>query len=82
MKTSPHDPSTCAQNAIFSLLIILNIPSFQINVAIDNPSHVPSVSRLTTSSYLWNYVRAANNVSHAENLQSNSCWYFSHLYKF
>jgi hypothetical protein len=81
-KTTPHVPSTCAQNAILSLLIIHIIPRRQIYVAIDNPSLVPSVSCLTTSSYLWNYVRTANDVSHAENLQSNCCWCFSHMYKF
>jgi hypothetical protein len=81
-KISPRVPSTCAQNAILSLLIIHIIPSRQIYVAIDNPSLVPSVSCLSTSSYLWNYVRAADDVSHAENLQSNGCRCFSHLYKF
>jgi len=81
-KTSPRVPSTCAQNAILFLLIIHIIPSRQIYVAIDNPSLVPSVTFLTTSSYLWNYVRAADDVSHAENLQSNCCRCFSHMYKF
>jgi hypothetical protein len=66
-KTTPHVPSTSTQNAILSLLIIHIIPSCQINVAIDNPSLVPSVSCLTTSSYLWNYLRSADDVSHAEN---------------
>jgi len=80
-KISPRVPSTCAHNAILSLLIIHIIPSRQIYVAIDNPSLVPSVSCLTTSSYLCNYVRAADDVSHAENLQRNGCWCFSHLYK-
>jgi hypothetical protein len=79
---SPRIPSTCAQNGILSLLIIPNIPSHQIDVAIDSPSLFPSIFCLTTSSYLWNYVCAANNVSHAENLQSNGCQCFSHLYKF
>jgi len=78
----PRIPSTCAQNAILSVLIILIIPSRQIYVAIDNPSLVPSVSCLTTSSYLRRYVRAAYDVSHAENLQSNGCRCFCHLYKF
>jgi len=82
VKISPRVPSTCAQNAILSLLIIHIIPSRQIYVAIDNWWLVPSVSCLTTGSYLWNYVRAADNVSHAENLQSNGCRCFSHLYKF
>ena len=81
-KISPRVPSTCAQNAILSLLIIHIIPCRQIYVAIDNPSLVLSVSCLTTSSYLWNYVCAADDVSHAENSQSNSCQCFSHLYKF
>jgi len=80
-KTSPRVPSTCAQNAILSFQIIHIIQNRQIYVAIDNPSLVPSVSCLTTSSYLWNYVHAADNVSHAENLQSNCYQYFSHLYK-
>ena len=81
-KISPRVPSTCEQNVILPLLIIHIISSRQIYVAIDNPSLVPSVSCLTTSSYLWNYVRAADDVSHAENLQSNGCWCISHLYKF
>jgi len=82
VKISPRVPSTCVQNAILSLLIIHIIPSRQIYVAIDNPSLVPSVPCLTTSSYLWNYVRVADDVSHAENFQSNGCRCFSHLYKF
>ena len=82
VKISPHVPSACAQNAILSLLIIHIIPSCQIYVAMDNPSLVPSVSCHTTSSYLWNDVGAADNVSHAKNIQSNSCWCFSHMYKF
>jgi len=80
-KISPRVPSTCAQNTFLSLLNIHIIPSRQIYVAIDNPSLVPSVSCLTTSSYLWNYVRAADDVSHAENLQNNRCRCFSQLYK-
>jgi len=71
-----------ARKMQFSLLIIHIIPSRQIYVAIDNPSLVPSVSCLTSCSYLWNYVRAADNISHAENLPSNGCRCFSHLYKF
>jgi hypothetical protein len=70
-----------ARKMQFSLLIIHIIPSRQIYVAIDNPSFIPSVSGLTTSTYLWNYLRAADNISHAENLQSNGYWCFSHLYK-
>jgi len=81
-KTSPRVPSTCAQNAILSLLIIDIIPSRQIYVAIDNLSLVPSVSCHTTSSYLRNYVRAANDVSNAEILESNCRRCFSQLYKF
>jgi hypothetical protein len=73
-RTSPCVPSTCAENAILSLLIIHIIPSRQIYVAIDNPWPIPSVCCLTTSSYLWNYVRTADDVSHAENLQRNHCW--------
>jgi len=81
-RISPRVPSTCAQHAILSILIIHIIPSCQIYVAIDNPSLVPSISCLTTSSNLWNYACAAENVSHAENWQSNDCRYFSHMYKF
>jgi len=81
-KISPHVPSTCAQNAILSLLFIHVIPSRQIYVAIDNPSFVPSVSCLTASSYLWNDVRGADNISHAGNLQSNRCRFVSQLYNF
>jgi len=81
-KISPRVPSPCTQNAMCSLLIIHIIPSRQIYVAIDNPLLVSSLSCLTTSSYLWNDVRAADNISHAENLQSNGCWEFSHLYTF
>ena len=81
-KISPRVPSTCVQNVIVSLLIIYIIPSRQIYVAIDNPSLVPSVSCPTCIIYLWNYVRRTDNVSHAENLQGNSSWCFSHVYKF
>ena len=45
-------------------------------------SLVPFVSCLTTSSYLWSDVRAANNISHAEDMQSNCCQWCSYLYKF
>ena len=79
---SPHLPSTCVQNAILSLLIIHIIPSRLIYVAIDNSSLVQSVSCLTTSSCIWNYVCAANDYSHAENLQSTGCRWYSQLYKF
>jgi len=81
-KITPHIPSTWAHNTIRCLLVIHIIPSHQISVAIDNPSLVPSVSCLTTSSYLWNYVGAAEDVSHAENLRSNGCRCCSDLYKF
>jgi len=79
---SPHVPVTCAQNAIVALLMIEIIPSRQIYVAIDNPLVLPSVSCVTTSSYLWNYVHAAHNISHAENLQSNIWLCVSYLNKF
>jgi len=75
-------PSTCAQDAILTLLLIPLIPSRQIYVAIDNPSLVPSMSCLTTSSYLWNYVGVADNISHTEKLQCNGSRCFSHMYKF
>ena len=81
-KISPRDPSTYAQNAILSVLIIHIIPSRKIYVAIDNPSLVLSVSCLTTGIYLWNYLHAADDVSDAENLQSTRCQCFSHFYKF
>jgi len=81
-KIPPRVPSTCVQNEILSLLCIHVIPNRQIYVAMDNPSLVQSVSCLNTSSYLWNYMRAADNVSHAGNLQSNRCRCLSHLYKF
>jgi len=81
-KISPCVPSTCAQNAILSLLIIHIIPSRQGYMAIDNPSLVLSVSCLTTGSYLWNYLRATDDVSHAVTWQSKGCQCFSHLYKF
>jgi len=70
-QTTPYLPSTSAQNAILSSLSIHIIPSSQIYVAIDNASLVPSVSCLTTSSYLRHYVCVADDVSEAENLQSN-----------
>ena len=81
-KISPRIPSTSAQNAILSLLIIHIDPSRQIYMAIDNPLLVLSVSCLITSSYLSNYVRAANDDSHSETMQSNGCRCMSHLYKF
>jgi hypothetical protein len=81
-KISPRIPSTCPQNATLSLLIIHIIPSRKIYVAIDNPSLVPCVYCLTIHSYLWNYMHAADDVSHAENLQSTGCRCFLNLYKF
>ena len=80
-KISPRVPSTCAQDAILSVLMIHIIPGHQIYVAIDNPSLVQSVSCLTTGGYLSNYVRASDDVSHAENLQGNGCRCLTHLYK-
>jgi hypothetical protein len=81
-KISPSVLSTCERNAILSFLIIHSIPRRKINVAIDNPSIVPSVSCLTTSSYLWIYVGAADDISHAENLQSKVGRCFYQLYQF
>jgi len=79
-KICPHITATCAHNAIFSLLIIHIILSRQIYVAIDNPSLVPSVSYHTSSSHFGIDVHAADNGSDAENLPSNICRSFSHLY--
>jgi hypothetical protein len=81
-KISSHVSSTWVQNAILSLLIIHIIPSRQIYLCIDNPSLIPSIPCPTTSSYLWKYVRTADDVSHAENLQSNGCRCVSHWYQF
>jgi hypothetical protein len=81
-KISPRIPSTCAQNAILSLLIIHIIASRKIYVAIAYPLLALSVSCDTTSSYLWNYLRAADDVSDYENLQGDGCQCFSHMYKF
>jgi len=63
---SPRVPSTCAQNAIVTLLTIHIVPSRQMYVAIDNPSLVPSVSCRSTNSYVWNHASAADDVSHPE----------------
>ena len=82
VKISPRIPSTCVQNAIHLVIIIHIIPSRQIYVDINNSLFIPSVSCLTTCSYVFNYLRAANNVSHAENLQSTGCQCFFNLYKF
>jgi hypothetical protein len=81
-KISPHVSSTCVQNTILSVLIVQIIPSRQIYGAIDNPLFVPSVSWLTTGSCLCNHVCAADNISHAENLQTNGWRCFCRLYKF
>ena len=81
-KISPRVPSTSAQSANLSLLIISIIPSRHSYVAMDNRLRVPSISSLTTSKYLWNYRRTADDVSQAEYLQSNSCQCCSPLYKF
>jgi len=75
-KISPCVPSPCVQNAIFSFLVIHIIPRRQIFVAVDNPSLIPSVFCLKTSSYLWNSVGAPDDVSHAQNMQRNSCQCF------
>jgi len=72
MKISRHVPSTCAPNAVFSLLIIHIIRRCQTNVAIDNPSLVLSVSCLTTSSCLLSFVRAADNVSQTETFKATA----------
>jgi len=79
---SPCIPSACLQNGVLSLQIIHMIPTRQIYVAIDNPSLVLSISCLTNSSYLWNWVCTANNVSHTEMIQTKHCRCLSHLYKF
>ena len=81
-KISTRVPSTCVHIAIDSSLIIHIMPDHQICVAIDNPSLIPSVSCLTSSSYLWNYVRSADDDSHAGYMQSNCFQGFSHIYKF
>jgi hypothetical protein len=74
--------STYAQNAIHCILIRHIIPSHQIYVGIDNPSLILSVCCLTTCSYLWNYVHAADGVSHADKVPSNSGGCVSHWFKF
>jgi hypothetical protein len=71
-KISPRVLSTCAQNGILSFLIIQIIPSRQIYVAIDNQLLIPCVCCLTASSYLWNYVRAADDVFQTDNLQATA----------
>jgi len=64
-KISPCVPSTCVQNAILSLLFIHIFPSHQIYVAIDSRLFVPSITCLTTGSYLGHDVSAADNISQA-----------------
>jgi len=80
-KISPHVASTCTQNAIVSLLNIHIIQSRQIYVAIDNPLIVPSISCPISCSDLWNYARAAADVSHADHWPRNGWRCFSHLNK-
>jgi len=82
VKTLPRINSTSARNAILSLVIIHIIPSHQIYVTIHNPSLVPSIFCLTTSSYPWYYVRAADDVTHSDHWQSNGYRCFPHLYTF
>ena len=82
VETSPCIPSTSAHNAILSVLLIHIIPSHQIYEANDNPSLVPSIPCLTTTSYLWNYLRTACNVSHTEHLQLCGCQCISHMNQF
>ena len=72
-KISPRVPSTYAHNAILSLLIVHIIPSHQINMGINNPSLVSFVFSFIPTSYIWSFVCAANDDSHAENSQSNRC---------
>jgi len=80
-KISFRVPCTFAQNAILSFQIIHIIPSREIYIAVDNRSLVPSVCCLTSSSYLWNYIRTAYDVSHAENFQTKGYRCFPHWYK-
>jgi len=71
---SPRAASICMQNSIFSVLIIHIIWSRQIYVAIENALLIRSSWSGISSSCLWNYVCEADDVSHAENLQSNGYW--------
>ena len=82
VKISLGIPSIRAQNAIISLLIVHIIPSRQIYVAINYPLLFPSGCCLTSCSYIWNFMHAADDVSHAENVQSNSGRFLSPLYTF
>ena len=79
---SPPVHSTYTPNVILSVMIIHIIPSRQINLAIDDPLLVPSVTCYSTGSYLWNDSCAADDVSHWENLKCIGCRCFSHLYKY
>jgi len=81
-KNFPRVPSTSVEIAIPSLQIIHIIPSRQISEAIDNPSLVPSISPLTTCTYLWNHTLVADDVSNTDNFQSHGCRCLSQLYKF
>jgi len=76
---SPRVPSTWAHHPIFPLFSIPIISSYKIYVAINNPSLVASITCLTTSCYLWNYVCAADNISYADNLQSKGYRFFAHF---
>lgn len=79
---SPCIPSTCMQSAILSVLNIHITPSRQLYVAINNFLLILSVACLTASIYSWNNMGAADDVSHAENLQSSHNWFISHLETF
>jgi len=60
----PHIPSTCVQYALLSLLSRNIILSGQIYMLIGNPTLIPSSSLPTSSSYLSNYFRTADDDSH------------------
>jgi hypothetical protein len=80
-KISALVTSIFAQIEILSLLIIHIDRSGQIYVTIDYTSLCLWVSCLTCGSYLWNQMGAVDNVSHADNIQSKGCQFFSHLNK-
>jgi len=87
-KTSPRAPSSSAQNAILSLLIIHIIPSRQIYVAMDDPLLVPSISCHTTisemyfsqwkppevSERMWSVNLDASISGEYQTLGGHSCW--------
>jgi hypothetical protein len=73
VKISPCVPSTHTNDGILSFLIIHITPGLNVYLGTDDPSLAPSVSCLTTSGYLFNYVCTADIVSHAENLKSKGC---------